>query len=147
MGQPGPWEAVVTGVELILTALNAGAAAAGSTAANSAVTDAYATLKSMLSRLLARRESDSGVLEAGSGVTPVRLREALVECGADADREVVLTAQQLLHLVDANLTGTIGRVRVDANLGAVGTFNAPVTITNHAPSEPRPDPPAQPGRA
>ena len=137
----------MTGVELILAALSAGAAGAGATAANSAVTDAYATLKGRLSRLLARRGSDVGVLDAESGVSAVHLGMALAACGADGDQEVLIAARRLLHLVDADVTGTIGRVRVDTNFGAVGAFNAPVTITNHAPSGGRPDPPAVPGRA
>jgi hypothetical protein len=143
----GGWEVGMTGVELILAALAAGAAAAASTAASSAVTDAYATLKDLLSRLLVRRGSDAGVLDAEAGVAPIGLGVALAACGADADQEVLVTAQRLLRLADADVTGMSGRVRVDTNFGAVGTFHAPVTITNQAPGGGSPGPPAEPGRA
>ncbi|MFI9531086.1 hypothetical protein [Micromonospora rosaria] len=137
----------MTGVELILAALATGAAAGVSTAANSAVADTYAALKGRLSRLLARRGSDVGVLDAEAEVTPVRLGVALAVCGADADQEVLATAQRLLDLAGADVAGRGDRFRVDTNFGAVGTFHAPVTITNQAPGGGRPGPPAEPGTA
>jgi hypothetical protein len=145
MSDAGAWEVVVTGIELVLAALSAGAVAAGSTAANGAVTDAYERLKGLLSRRLTRRGSDAGVLDERSGVIPVRLYAALAACGAGADQEVLMAAQHLLHLVDAHVTGTSSRVRIGSNLGAVGTFYAPVTITNQAPGGGTADPPAEPG--
>lgn len=145
----------MTGVELILTALGLGGAAAVSTVANSAVGDAYAGLKRSLAARLARHGTDPGPLLASAGTagagagmshagTGDPLGAALAACGADADSEIVDAARRLVRLAYAELAAG-GQVRVGTNFGAIGTFHGPVTIT--PPPGGTPDPPAYPGPA
>ncbi|MFF6777963.1 hypothetical protein ACFY8W_31045 [Streptomyces sp. NPDC012637] len=98
----------MTGVELILAALATGAAAGVTESAGSAVRDAYAGLREAL-RL--RRVAEDGredsetreLLEAEEvepGLWEARLRERLVEVGADRDEVVLAAARLLLERAD-----------------------------------------------
>lgn len=90
----------MTGVELVLAALAAGASAGVTDMASSAIRDAYAGLRESVRRRLTRRgESALRVLsasEAEPGVWEARLGEELTSAGVDRDEEVVAAARALL---------------------------------------------------
>jgi hypothetical protein len=93
----------MTGVELIVAALAAGATAGLSTATGTAIGDAYTGLKRLLSRRLAGHRGAPEALDAHEtepGVWQARLGADLVDSGADADADVLAAARQLLALVD-----------------------------------------------
>jgi hypothetical protein len=136
-------EAIVTGVELIVAALAAGAAAGLTDTAGNVIRDAYAGLKTLLANRLGARTKARQALDAQEtdpGVWQAHLGGDLVESGADRDEQVLAAARWLLEHADPDGAKT-GRytVNVDTNYGAAGTFTAPVTIHNH------PLPPAMPG--
>lgn len=91
------WCAVtVDAVELVVTALMAGAAAGVKDTATTAVKDSYASLQNAVRRLLIRgSEADVALLE-----TPVEHRPelvtALTAAGAADDHDVLIAAQTLL---------------------------------------------------
>jgi hypothetical protein len=91
-------------VTLIVTALATGAANALS---DSAVRDAYESLKSLVRRRLGR--SQDGQLALREHATaPERweqqLRTALAEAGADGDAELLRAAESVLRIVQVNQT-------------------------------------------
>ncbi|MGW5715302.1 RIP homotypic interaction motif-containing protein [Amycolatopsis sp. NPDC003865] len=86
----------VDAVELVVTALMAGAAAGVKDTATTAVKDSYASLQNAVRRLLIRgSEADVALLE-----TPVEHRPelvtALTAAGAADDHDVLIAAQTLL---------------------------------------------------
>lgn len=131
----------MTGVELIVAALAAGASAGVTDTAGNVIRDSYAGLKSLLARRLGSRGKAREALEADEPNPQVwreRIGADLAACGADGDEEILGVARRLLALAHGATAGS-SSVHVEHNYGAAGTFNAPVTITN------RPVPPAQPG--
>ncbi|BCJ69677.1 hypothetical protein [Polymorphospora rubra] len=124
----------MTGVELIVAALAAGASAG----VTSGVQDAYAWLKGQLVRRLSGREQAVQALAADEvepGVWQARLGDDLAASGADADLEVLAAARRLLAV--AGPAGTRGGLnQVTNNYGAVGEFHAPVTFTYGQPPTP-----------
>ncbi|MEU9987746.1 hypothetical protein AB0E10_13230 [Streptomyces sp. NPDC048045] len=90
----------MTGVELVLAALAAGASAGVTETAGSAIHDAYAGLRESVRRRLAERgESAVRILsasEAAPGAWQARLGEELTAAGVDRDEEVVAAARALL---------------------------------------------------
>jgi hypothetical protein len=155
----------VSEVELILTALMAGAAAgttAGvSAAAQSAVTDAYTGLRDLLGRVLARRGRSDTVLdavEAEPGTWQTELGQVLAEADADRDAQVLAAARELLAAADpagtaagkytVTVTGSSG-VQVGDHTTHIGTVNGPNIGQMQAPMHLSygqvPDPPARPG--
>jgi hypothetical protein len=76
----------VTGVEVILAALAAGAGAGSGDVAKEAMMDAYTGLRALLSRRLGGREGG-----------PVSAEE-LIAAGADRDEQVLASARQVLAL-------------------------------------------------
>ncbi|MEU8022921.1 hypothetical protein AB0B88_11925 [Micromonospora haikouensis] len=131
----------MTGVELIVAAL-AAAATAGVTSGGQ---DAYAGLKGLLVKRLAGRTEAVEALAAGEtepGVWQERIGEDLAACGAASDAQILAAARAMLAQADPAGTQA-GIYHVDnshgAVIGAVGTFNASVTI------QVPPVPPATPG--
>jgi hypothetical protein len=138
----------VTGLELIIAALVAGAATGTSAMASTAINDAYAGLRGVLrSRLAARRGAQE--LDAHPSDDPAvweaRIAEDVVESGADRDDQVLAAAQQLLGLADSTgsragkyvvtVAGSDevqigdGNVRVGTAYGpTVGTMTGPMTL-------------------
>ncbi|MGX1676484.1 hypothetical protein [Streptomyces sp. NPDC055400] len=98
---------VMNGVELVVAALSAGAAAGLTDTASSAVRDAYAGLReSVRLRLAARGDVGARVLEAGengaqdvvgSEVWREQLRELLVAADMASDEDIVAAARSLLR--------------------------------------------------
>jgi hypothetical protein len=151
----------VSEVQLILTALMAGAAAGTTTAAQSAVVDAYTGLRELLRRALnSQGHSDTvlDVVEAEPGTWQAELGEALTATRVDHDAQVLAAAQAVLaeadpagnfagkYLVDASAaTGVqVGdhAVHVDTNYGATaGTMTGPVNVSYGQV----PNPPSKPG--
>ncbi|MFI5845591.1 hypothetical protein ACIA8K_38395 [Catenuloplanes sp. NPDC051500] len=91
----------MTGTEVIVAALAAGAVAGSTDVAKSAVSDAYAGLKSLLRGKLAGREAAQQSLEAVEtepGRWQAMLGADLAETGADRDEQVLAAARELLNL-------------------------------------------------
>lgn len=112
----------MTGVELVMAALAAGASAGLTGTANSAVRDAYDSLREAVRRRLSARGEE--VLDAEQvepDVWEARLREELTACGADRDQELLTVAENLWALVRP-----AGKYQVDAR-GAKG-----VQVGDHA---------------
>jgi hypothetical protein len=128
---------MVTGLELIVAALAAGAGAGVKDTASVAVKDAYTGLKDLLARILARHGKPTEILQADEvelGVWQARIGDDLAATGATIDQEILTAARRLLGLLDpaGERAGTY-TVTVATNYGAAGTFNAPITITNNPP--------------
>lgn len=125
----------MSGVELIVAALAAGASAGMTNTATAAVQDAYTGLKKLLGRWVAGREQAPQVLEADEtdpDVWQARLGEELTSSGAAADEQVLAAAMRLLALADPQKAKTIN-IKVDQNYGAVGEFSGPVTFNQGQP--------------
>lgn len=151
----------MTEVELIVTALTAGAAAGVSATAQSAVADAYAGLRDLLRRVLARQGRSDDVLDAvesGSSSWQTDVGEAITGSHADRDGQVLAAARAVLAAADpagsaagkytvdvSHSTGIqVGdhTVRVDTNYGnTAGTMTGPVTVSYGQV----PNPPTRPG--
>jgi hypothetical protein len=112
----------MTGLELVLAALAAGASAGVTDTASSAIRDAYAGLRESVRLRLARRgESALGVLtasEAEPGVWEAGLGEELAAAGVDRDEEIIAAARALLEQLVTEEQESGGR-SVDAR-GAKG---------------------------
>jgi hypothetical protein len=151
----------MTGVELIVAALAAGAAAGTSELATGAVRDAYAGLRNKLRGRLSGRTDAAQLLDAeptgDREIWQVRLGREIAATGADRDEDVVTAAQHLLSLTDS-AGSAAGRyavtadgahsvqvgdhtVHVGTNNGAVGSFHGHVNFQPAAPV-----PPDQPAR-
>jgi hypothetical protein len=105
----------MTGVELIVMALAAGASAGVTDTVSSAIRDAYAGLKDLLSRQLIGRQEAVEALDAQEvepGVWHARLGADLASSGAATDEEVLAAARRLLTLIDPQ-AAQAGKYRVD----------------------------------
>jgi hypothetical protein len=95
----------MSGVELILDAVAAGATAGVTDATGAAVRDAYTGLREMLRHWLTSRGEqalqtlDAG--QAGSVGWQLRLSEDLIRSGADRDERLLAAARELLDRVEA----------------------------------------------
>ncbi|NXY97751.1 hypothetical protein HYE82_25920 [Streptomyces sp. BR123] len=90
----------MTGVELVVAALAAGASAGLTDTASSAVRDAYGALREAVRhRLSARGVEVLDDEEAEPDVREARLREELTASGVDRDRELLAAAENLWVLV------------------------------------------------
>lgn len=138
----------MTGVEVIVAALAAGAAAGSSDAAKTAVVDAYTGLRDALRVRLVGHDRAERALDAHEtdpGVWQARLGAELTDSGADRDAQILAAAHQLLALVDpagakvgkytVDLRGAQqpqtgdNSVRVGTSYGPVaGTMTGPVTV-------------------
>ncbi len=154
----------MTGVELILAALTAGAAAGAKDTAKTAVGDAYSALKGALHRLLTGRGQAQQALDAAEtepGGWQTQLGEGLTASGADQDTEVLAAARTLLEAADPDgmqvgkyqvkirggkgVQVGDGTVNVETNYGATAsTMNNPVSITYQGQPPLPPTPPAAP---
>jgi hypothetical protein len=118
----------MTGLEMILAALAAGAGTGAGDAARAAVVDTYTDLRNALRRRLASRESARQVLDAGSddaGVWNADLATELAESDVADDEAIVEAAQRLLALVDP-IGAAAGKYHVDARQAKgvqVGDYN------------------------
>ncbi|MEV8510204.1 hypothetical protein AB0368_35985 [Actinoplanes sp. NPDC051475] len=124
----------MSGVDVIVAALAAGATAGTTNVATAAVQEIYATLREKLRRLLSGQTHVS--LET-DGTDLETLRTHLTEAGADRDEDIMATAHRLLEHVR---TGPV-ILHVGTNYGAVAhTMTAPVAINYGR----LPDPPTPP---
>ncbi|RZU46553.1 hypothetical protein EV385_6627 [Krasilnikovia cinnamomea] len=132
----------MSGSDVIVAALAAGASAGITSTATSAVQDAYAGLKKLLRPWLRGQAREA--LEADEtepGVWQALIGGELDASGATQDGEVVAAAERLLVLADPTTARTFN-ITVSSNNGVVaGVISAPVTI--HHP----PGPPAAPATA
>jgi hypothetical protein len=123
----------MTGIEIIVAALAAGATAGGT----AVVQDAYATLRDAVRRRLRGRGSAEQALELAAeetdpGVWQTRIGAALADSGADRDEEVLAAARALLAVTDpagvragkytVDLRGAQG-VQVGDHNNQTNTFN------------------------
>src|SRR5215472_7094248 len=95
------WElvAMMDAIDLILTALGSGAAAAAKDTVSVAFKDSYEELKAMIRRRLTRADEEhrsATIDEIGSDELPARLRAA----GLDRDEAVIAVARALLENID-----------------------------------------------
>ncbi|MEA5362492.1 hypothetical protein VA596_23350 [Amycolatopsis sp., V23-08] len=127
---------MIESVELVVTALAAGAAAGARETASTAVKDAYAEVKSLAVRTLRRAvpvpaevveavEADAVTADESGATERLELTAALTAAGAGADEELVAAALKVLELTD--LDGTqAGKYQVvlHGNKGVqVGDYN------------------------
>ena len=97
-------EGAVTGLELIVGALAAGSAAGISNAASSAISDAYATLKSLVVQRLTGKSEARALLEAQESSPDAwyaQLSADLNAVGADSDEAILSAARHLWTLLVA----------------------------------------------
>ena len=114
---------------LIVSALVAGAAAAGKDVASSAIKDAYRGLKKLLVARFHRKETDQAIPASAPTVDPAvvleahqaqpdtwdaPLKEALAASGADHDQEILDAARALLEQVDPQGSAA-GKYRVQSS--------------------------------
>jgi hypothetical protein len=134
----------VTGVEVLIAALVAGAGSGVSEVTKSALSDAYGAFVSLLRRGWRGKAYENRAVELLEGGEYNALVPFLTDAGLDGAPEVVNAAGAVLAVHDpsgvaagkyrvsvgqaANVS--IGDTNIDAphNQGAVGTFNAPVTF-------------------
>ncbi|MGW5667379.1 hypothetical protein [Micromonospora sp. NPDC003776] len=96
----------MSSVELIATALGAGAAAGFTDTAAAAVKDAYTSLKGALRPWLrgqARQALEADEIEPEVWAT--NIGEELTASGADSDEEILALAHRLLSLADPQVAG------------------------------------------
>ncbi|MER7693306.1 hypothetical protein [Streptomyces sp. NPDC097610] len=107
----------MTGVELVLAALAAGAAGGITEATSSSIRDGYATLRDLLRAKLSSQGGEAAeVLEADEtapGVFEARMREYIVGSGADQDEAILEAARRVLALLDPS-GNEQGKYTVDA---------------------------------
>lgn len=149
----------LTGIEVILAALAAGASVGTGDAARAAVADAYAGLRDFLRRRLIGRPEAERTLDAPGADQerwPASLGDDLLAAGADRDEQILAAARRVLELVDPvgtqagkymDLSGArqphVGdnNISIGASYGpTAGTMTGPVTVTYGSP----PIPPARP---
>jgi hypothetical protein len=108
----------VTGLDVIIAALTAGATAGSTDIAKTVVVDAYSGLKTLLQSRLAGRPEAQKALDP-TDAEPVRWRTILIDeltaSGADTDPQVLDAARRLLELADPDGMGA-GKYQVDAHL-------------------------------
>jgi hypothetical protein len=108
-------------ITLIVLALAAGATAGLQAVASSAVTDAYASLKSLVKKRLAGQQDGEMVLnryESAPQVWEAPLAQELTNAGAADDSELIAAAQAIMTLTD-EAGHRAGKYTVDAR-GAQG---------------------------
>ena len=126
-------------ITLIVTALAAGAALGVTDAASSAVKDAYAGLKALVTKRLGGRPDAGLVLarhEKAPGTWQAPLMAELAEAGAADDADLVVAAQALMHLID-DAGARAGKYTVDARgaRGAqIGDHNRQENVFNAPPA-------------
>jgi hypothetical protein len=101
---------------VIVSALGAGAALGLKDSASSAVTDAYAALKALVAKRLARRPGADVVLaryEEDPGIWQEPLKDELEKAGVGRDGDLMAAAQVLLALADEAGTRA-GKYVIDA---------------------------------
>ncbi|MFC5034856.1 hypothetical protein ACQFX6_37815 [Streptomyces sp. DSM 41987] len=122
----------MSGVDLVMAALAAGASAGLTDTASSAVRDGYAGLREAVRRRLAAGGGDGArVLDAREvepGVWEARLRERLAATGADQDAEILVAARLLLRdlgVAGANVVDARDAkgVQIGDNNTQTNTFN------------------------
>ncbi|MGY0234003.1 hypothetical protein [Longispora urticae] len=143
---------ITDAVSVVVAALGAGALAATRDGVEAAVSDLYTALRDRVRDRLTRRDREVLTAHEGEpGRWEVRLRDVLRD-GGGVDDELVELARRLLAAADPagsaegkyTIVGSgavVGDTTIHVtgtNLGAVGTFNAPVTF------HPPPDPPSRP---
>ncbi|XVS61885.1 hypothetical protein ACQPYE_26840 [Actinosynnema sp. CA-299493] len=133
---------MIESVELLVTALTAGAAAGLTDTASAAVKDAYLGLKAGVLRVLRRDGSVAGeVVRAVEddavepGERAGELAAALRGVGADTDPELVAAARRLLELTDPSGAGD-GKYRVVVH-GGQGVQVGDGTTQHNTFSQPR----------
>jgi len=110
----------VTNVELIMTALSAGAAAGLTDTASTAVKDSYAGLKRLLHPWV---RGDARQALEDDAVEGEVLESELAASGADADAEVLAAAHRLLEAADPAAASTY-RVAISEAKGVqIGDHN------------------------
>lgn len=125
-------------VTLIVTALAAGAALGVTDTASSAVKDAYAGLKALVTkRLGGRPEAELGLTkhELAPETWQAQLRAQLDGSGADRDLDLIAAARALMSLLD-EAGARVGKYTVDVR-GAqgvqIGDFNRQDNVFNARP--------------
>ncbi|MEU7802513.1 hypothetical protein AB0B10_24955 [Micromonospora arborensis] len=132
----------MSGLELIVAALAAGASAGVTNTATAAVQDAYAGLKKALRGRLGDSTDAWQVLESDEtqpDVWRARLGDQLITSGAFENADILAAARRLLTAADPPAAKAFN-ITVETNHGAVGEFQAPVTF-HQGPTVP-PTPPA-----
>jgi hypothetical protein len=105
----------MTGVELIVAALAAGAAAGITDTASSAIRDTYIGLKDLLAHRLTGHNQTRQALDAQEtdpGVWQARLGDDLATSGAATDQRILAAARQVLDLLDPHGAES-GKYQVD----------------------------------
>jgi len=120
-------------LSLIVSALVAGAAAAGKDVTSNAIKDAYKGLKKLLTERFHHKGANQAPTSGSTAVDPVAvleaheakpdtwaapLHDALSATGADRDQEILAAAQALLDQVDPQGSAA-GKYRIDLR-GAQG---------------------------
>ncbi|MFI8201589.1 hypothetical protein [Streptomyces sp. NPDC085937] len=112
----------MTGVELILAALAAGATAGITDTVSDAVRQSYASLRELVRRRLEVRDDAAIQILDAEEVEPnvwqAQLGEHLVSAGADRDEQILRAAEALLAQVEFH-SGPASKYTVDAR-GAKG---------------------------
>lgn len=122
----------VTGVEMIVAALAAGAAAGSTDVTKSAIADAYIGLKNLLRRRLMGRDRAQEALDAvevESGQWQALLSRDLADSGAAADEQVIIAARRLLSLAEPD-GATAASYQVSAEFAKGVQFGSHNTQTN-----------------
>jgi hypothetical protein len=117
-------------INMIVTALAAGASAGVSGTATAAIKDSYALLKDLIRRRFTGREDARRELEADQtepGVWQTRIGQDLHDSGAATDEQILAAARELLAAADPGQAARMN-LTVDTVHGAVGEFHAPVTF-------------------
>lgn len=133
----------MSGVDLIVAALAAGASAGVTGAATQTITDTYGLLKQLIRRRFGDRGPAREALEAQEtepGLWQALLGDDLRDSGADSDEQILTAARELLALADP---GTAATFDISGTVyGAVGQFHAPVTFDQRTQGPPGPPEPA-----
>ncbi|MFJ2271932.1 hypothetical protein ACIO8F_40460 [Streptomyces sp. NPDC087228] len=91
----------MTGMELVLAAVAAGASTGVADATSSSIRDAYAAFRTALRRALTGAgEQILDAEDVDPDVWQAQLGEQVVACGADQDTELLAAARRLLELHD-----------------------------------------------
>jgi hypothetical protein len=109
--------AAVTGVELIVAALTAGATAGITDTTSSLIRDSYGELRELLHHRFAGRTERAiqalDMTDADPAVWRAHVGADLIACGTDRDEEVLAAAARLLAELDPD-GASVGKYRVDA---------------------------------
>jgi hypothetical protein len=106
-------------VTVVETALFAGAAAGAKDTASQAIKDAYATLKSLVSRRVKEQPGGEVAIAEHAGdpeTWRAPLIKALTAVGVDRDEELIVAARRLLELVDP-AGSTAGKYAINITTG------------------------------